>query len=159
MGLFSISGTVSAIGQSIFNNDIAVYAYIEITETSGRRVSVEKVAVCNDAAAELQLGSAGEFFFDKMAVFDARFRCQLWGVKSDAGAVFDRRNIRKLFIGQNLVAGIVLLPLFGVGLLWLVPGFASLCAVLSGEVDRKRRFYGSNPDEIQRLRQQQPVRI
>lgn len=159
MGLFSISGTVTAVGQSVFNNDIAIYAYIEITEASGRRVSVEKVAVCNDAASELQLGGAGEFFFDKIAVFDARFRCQLWGAKTDTAAVFDRRDIRKVFIGHNLLAGIVLLPLFGLGLLWLVPGLASLFVVLSGEVDRKKLFYGSNPTEIQRLQQQQPVRI
>jgi hypothetical protein len=159
MGLFSISGTVSGIGQSIFNNDIAIYAYIEITEASGRRISVEKVAACNDAGAQLQLDVTGEFFFDKMLVFDTRFRCQLWGVKSDSAAVFDRRNLRTLFIGHNLIAGVVLLPLAGLGLLWLVPGLASLCAVVSGEVDRKALFYGSNPDEMERLRKQQPVRI
>jgi len=159
MGLFSISGTVTAIGQSLFNNDIAVYAYIEITEASGRRVSVEKVAVFNDAASGLQLGGTGEFFFDKMTFFDARFRCQLWGVKSDATAVFDRRDLRKRFIGRSLVAGVVLLPVVGIGLLWLLPGVANLCAVLSGGVDRKRLFYGSNPAEIERLEQQLPVRI
>ncbi len=38
MSLFSISGSVTAIGQSIFNNDLSIYAYIELTEVSGRRV-------------------------------------------------------------------------------------------------------------------------
>ncbi len=159
MGLFSISGTVTAIGQSVFNYDIALYAYIQITESSGRRVSVEKVAVCTVADSELQLGVVGEFFFDKMTFFDTRFRCQLWGVKTDAVAVFDRRDLRKRLIGLSLVGGIVLLPVLGVGLLWLLPDFANLFAVLSGDVDRKKLFYGLNPVEVQRLKQQLPVRI
>ncbi len=159
MSLFSISGSVTAIGQSIFNNDLSIYAYIELTEVSGRRVSVEKVAVCNDAAAELHVGCVGEFFFDKWYVHDARFRCQLWGVKTEEVAVLDRRDLRKSFIGYQLFCGFVLLPAFGVGLLWLLPGFASLRAVLSGSVDRRKMFYGSNPAEMQRLRQQQHLRI
>lgn len=158
MDLFSISGTVTAIGQSWFNNDLAIYAFIEITEASGRRVNVEKVAVCNDAASQLQLGSAGEFFFDKMFVFGGRFGCQLWGIKSESMAVFDRHDMRKLFIGHHILLGIVLLPIF-IGLFWLLPGLASGWTVLSGGVDRKALFYGSHPAEVQRLRQQQPVRI
>lgn len=159
MGLFSISGTVTAIGQSLFNSDLAIYAYVEITEASGRRVNVEKVAVCNDAATQLQLGSTGEFFFDKMYVLGGRFRCQLWGIKSESMAVLDRHDVRKLFIGHHIVLGIVLLPFFCIGLFWLLPGLASLWTVLSGGADRKGLFFGSNPAEVQRLRQQQPVRI
>lgn len=159
MSLFSINGTVTAIGQSLFNNDLTIYAYIEITEVSGRRVNVEKVAVCNDAASQLQLGSAGEFFFDKMFVHGRRFRCQLWGIKSESMAVFDRHDARKLIIVHHILWGIVLLPIFGTGLFWLLPGLASLWTVLSGRADRKGLFYGSNPAEVQRLRQQQPVRI
>jgi hypothetical protein len=159
MGLFSVNGTITAIGQSLFNNDLAIYAYLEITEASGRRLSVEKVAVCNDAASQLQLGSAGEFFFDRMYVHGGRFRCQLWGIKSDSMAVFDRRDARKFFIVHHILLGTVLLPFAGIGLFWLLPGLASLWTVLSGQADRKGLFYGSNPAEVQRLQRQQPVRI
>lgn len=158
MGLFSNSGTVTAIGQSLFNSDLAIYAYVEITEASSRRVNVEKVAVCNEAATQLQLGSTGEFFFDKMYVHGGRFRCQLWGIKSESMAVFDRHDLRKLFIGHHILLGIVLLPIF-IGLLWLLPGLVSLWTEVSGDADRKALFFGSNPAEVQRLRQQQPVRI
>ena len=40
--LFSISGTVTAIRQSAFTNDLTIIAYLEITEASGRLVSIEK---------------------------------------------------------------------------------------------------------------------
>lgn len=73
-------------------------------------------------------------------------------------AVFDRHDLRKLFIGHHILVGIVLLPIF-IGLFWLLPGVASLWTVLSGGADRKALFCGSNPAEVQRLRQQQPVRI
>lgn len=73
--------------------------------------------------------------------------------------MFDRHDVRKLFIVHHILLGIGLLPLFGTGLFWLLPRLASLSTVLSGGTDRKRVFYGSNPAEVQRLRQQQPVRI
>lgn len=159
MGLFSISGTITAIGQSIFNNDFTIYAYVEVTEASGRRVIVEKVIVCNDVAAMLLLGGVGEFFFDKWFVFDARFRAQLWAIKSDRAAVLDRRDVRKSFIAHHLVWGTILLPVVGVGLLWLLPGLASLFSLLSGSVDRRKVFYGNGSADAQRVEQQQPVRI
>ena len=94
-----------------------------------------------------------------MFVNGGRFRCQLWGVQFEATAVFDHHDLRELFIVHHIILGIVLLPFFCVGLFWLLPGLASLWTVLSGSADRKRLFYGSNPTEVQRLRQQQPVRI
>jgi hypothetical protein len=90
MGLFAINGTITAIGQSQFTSELTVYAYIEITEASGRRVTVERVAACNEADAALQLGLSGEFFFDKIFLFWRTYRCQLWGVQSDGLTVFDR---------------------------------------------------------------------
>jgi len=57
MSLFSIKGAVTAIGQSQFNNAITIYAYLEITEPSGRRVKIDQVAVCNDVAAAFRLGA------------------------------------------------------------------------------------------------------
>ncbi|MEA2913403.1 MAG: hypothetical protein QOJ15_5484, partial [Bradyrhizobium sp.] len=44
MSLFLVSGTVTAIGQSAFTNDLTIFAFPEVAEVSGRRVLIEKVA-------------------------------------------------------------------------------------------------------------------
>jgi hypothetical protein len=62
MGLYAISGTISATGQYTFDNDIHVYACVEITDSSGARRMIDKVAVCNDANVHLAKGLSGEFF-------------------------------------------------------------------------------------------------
>lgn len=51
MNLFEVEGTLSALGQSTFNNDVTIYAYATITDAAGRRTMIEKVAVCNDIGA------------------------------------------------------------------------------------------------------------
>ncbi|CEG09233.1 MAG: hypothetical protein J0G33_05555 [Afipia felis] len=159
MGLFNIAGTVTALGQSQFDNIHTVYAYIEITEPSGRRVQIDKVAVCNDTAALLAMETSGEFFFDKMFVYGRRYHCQLWGIKSDNMAVMDRTNVRIMVMWHHIILGLLLMPIGFLGSFWLFPGLGHLITILSGRVNRQERFYGSNPAEIQRLRQQQAVRI
>ncbi|MDO8981314.1 MAG: hypothetical protein Q7V17_19015 [Afipia sp.] len=159
MGLLNITGTVTAHGQSQFDNHLTIYAYLEITEPSGRRIQIDKVAVCNDTAALLQLGSAGEFFLDKMFVYGRRFHCQLWGIKAESMAVFDRHNLRKTAMIHHILLGMLLLPIGGLGAFWLLPGLANLLTMISGSVNRGRLFYGSNPAEVRRLQQQQAVRI
>jgi hypothetical protein len=159
MGLLSIKGTVTAHGQSHFDNYLTIYAYLEITEPSGRRIQIDKVAVCNDTAALLQLGSASEFLFDKMFVYGRRYHYQLWGIKAEDMAVFDRHNLRNMVIVHHIVLGTLMLPIGGLGAFWLLPGLASLMTVISGKVNRRRMFYGSNPAEVRRLQQQQAVRI
>lgn len=159
MSLLSITGTVTAVGQSQFDNILAIYAYLEITEPSGRRIQIDKVAVCNDTAALLQMGIVGEFFFDKMFVYGRRYHCQLWGIKAENMAVFDRDNMRKMVMIHHIVVGTLLLPFGGLGAFWLLPGLASLMTLLSGSANRSALFYGSNPAEVARLQQRQAIRI
>lgn len=159
MGLFAINGTITTIGQSVFTNDLTVYAYIEIREVSGRRVTVQKVAVCNETDAALQPGLSGEFFFDRIFLHGQPYRCQLWGIQSDGLAVFDRKNLRTRVTFGHLGLGILLLPIFGLGLAYLLPGLGQLAVMVSGEADRERRFYGSNGVKAHDQYQQQVVRL
>lgn len=158
MSLLTIKGTVTALGQSQFDNVVTIYAYIEITEPSGRRIQIEKVAVANDTAAQLDMGSIGEFFFDRMFVYGRRYHYQLWGIKAENMAVMDRVDARKMVMIHHIVLGTLLLP-FVIGAFWLLPGLGHLVTILSGSVNRDRLFYGANPAEIRRLQQQQAVRI
>lgn len=59
MNLFELEGTVTALGQCVFDNTGMIYAYITITDASGQRTMIEKVAVGNDIGAVLALDRAG----------------------------------------------------------------------------------------------------
>jgi hypothetical protein len=155
MSLSAISGTVTAVGQSVFTNDLTIFAYLEITEASGRRVSIEKVAVCNDVSARLELGATGEFLVDRIFRFSQSFRCQLFGIKTDRVAVLDRRDLRKRTIVAQLILGLALTPLFGIGLVLVVPNLVKALTLLT--LDRRAAFYGRDPVDAQRL--DQTVRI
>jgi hypothetical protein len=155
MSLSAISGTVTAVGQSVFSNDLTICAYLEITEASGRRVSMEKVAVCNDVMARLELGATGEFFVDRIFRFSQSFRCQMFGIKTDGVAVLDRRDLRKRTIMAQLVLGLALTPLFGIGLVLVVPNLLKALTLFT--LDRRAMFYGPDPVDAQRL--DQTVRI
>jgi hypothetical protein len=157
MSLFSIKGAVTAIGQSQFNNAITIYAYLEITEPSGRRVKIDQVAVCNDVAAAFRLGQSGEFFVDRIFRYSRTYRCQLWGIKADGIATLDSIDIRKRVSFGQFVLGIMLIPVFGLGFLLIIPPLIRLLTLSA--VDRRQMFYGSDPAEAQRLSHQQAVRI
>jgi hypothetical protein len=118
--LFEVEGTITAIGQSIFDNNGTIYAYIEITDDSGVRTVVEKVAVLNDVNSRLHLGLRGSFFVDRIYEFSSKLRCQLWGIKADGMVVVDRKNIRAQTATIRFIMGIATLPLFGLGLVWIV---------------------------------------
>jgi hypothetical protein len=156
MSLFQINGTVTAIGQSVFDNVVTLYAYLEITEDSGQRVSIENVAVCSDVGARLRMGVSGEFFVDRISR-NSGIRCQLWAIKADGVAVLDSRDLRKRIATLQLMWGLVLTPFGGAGLFLVVPALFRLAA--SGSEDRRRMFYGTDPAETLRLERQQPVRI
>jgi hypothetical protein len=156
MTLFQINGTVTAIGQSEFDNVVTLYAYLEITEDSGRLISIENVAVCSDVGARLRMGVSGEFFVDRISRHSG-IRCQLWGIKTDGVAVLDTRDLRKRIASLQLIWGLVLTPFAGIGLLLVVPALFRLAA--SGSEDRSRMFYGTDPAEARRLQRQQAVRI
>jgi len=156
MSLFHINGTVTAIGQSEFDNVVTLYAFLEITEASGRPISIEKVAVCSDVAARFKIGVSGEFFVDRISRHSG-IRCQLWGIKTNGVAVIDSRDLRKRIAALQLIWGLMLTPLAGIGLLLVLPALFRLAA--SGSEDRRRMFYGMDPTEARRLERQQAVRI
>jgi hypothetical protein len=141
MSLFAIEGTLTALGQCEFDNLIVVYAYIEITKATGERVLVEKVAVCSDVSARLRLGQEGEFFIDRIRQVAPAVRCQLWGLKSDGVTTLDSKDLRRRISAALLVQGILMLPLFGAGLLMIIPALIRLMA--SGPAERRKLFYGA----------------
>lgn len=138
--LFTVKGSVTNIGQSEFNNDVENFAYVEITEPSGRRVIIEKVVVANDVGAIFAMGVTGEFFVDR--VFKSGpMRCQLWGVKTQNREVFDRKNMRLQVSLVQLLHGLLTIPVLGLGLLIAVPALVRLSGCVGGP--RQRMFNGS----------------
>lgn len=147
MNLFCVEGTVSAIGQFQFDNSLTVYAYIQITEKSGRRVTIDQIAVANDVSAILQLGCAGEFFIDRIYHASNNFRCQLWGVRTASEAVLDSNNIRLKIAFAQIWLGVMLTPVLGLGLVFVAMGLVQLAE--SGSEKRRRMFYGEGSAELQ----------
>jgi hypothetical protein len=141
MNLFELRGTVTALGQSAFDNDVVVYAYVEITDFEGGRTMIEKVAVGNDIGAVFGMGVSGSFYVDRLFRAQGALRCQLFGVKTDRIAVFDRLDLRKKAGLIKILLGILTLPVVGIGLLLLLPGIHLLA--LSARHDRTRFFYGA----------------
>ena len=140
MNLFELKGTVSALGQSVFDNDVVVYAFVEITDFEGGRTMIEKVAVCNDIGAVFAMGVSGSFYIDRLFRLSGPLRCQLFGVKTDRVAVFDRSDLRRKVGLIKILWGILTLPVIGLGLLMILPGIHLL--VLSVRHDRSRFFQG-----------------
>jgi len=68
MGLYLLCGTITQLGQCEFNNDLTVYAYIEIMDAAGARTLVKKVAVAVDIQAVIEPGVEGTFFLDDLFV-------------------------------------------------------------------------------------------
>ena len=63
MGLYSLNGTITRLGQSEFNNDFQIYAFIEITDAVGARMLLKKVAVAVDVEAAIGQGVTGQSLF------------------------------------------------------------------------------------------------
>ncbi len=153
--LFSVKGTVTTVGQSLFDNNGEIFAYIEVTESSGRRVMIEKVAIHNDIRMIFQMGLTGEFFVDRI-FRSGQVRCQLWGIKTGDREIFDRKNLR-LYSGlSHLMYGLVIIPIFGLGLILVIPAALRLCRCIGAP--RRRMFYGSGVSRM-RAPQQQVMRI
>lgn len=159
MGLFKVSGTIVAIGQSEFDNRGTLYAFLEIVEPSGRRVIVRSVGVLNQVASSVVLGTKGQFFFDKFFVFGRPFVSQLWGVKTDDGLVTFDNDLRKQAMMFSFWIGMLTILALGIGFLFIAVGLLQLLLVILMTGARKRMFYGTSRAEARRLRQQQPVRI
>ncbi|MBR1225221.1 hypothetical protein JQ600_09855 [Bradyrhizobium sp. AUGA SZCCT0176] len=138
MNLFKVEGTVTALGQNVFDNNVMIYAYVVVTDASGRRTMIEKVAVCNDVGAVLELGINGRFYVDRLFNGNNVFRCQLWGVRADGLAVIDRHNLRLKTGLFKIVYGILTIPIFGIGLMLLFGGIRLLA--LNFQNDRQQMF-------------------
>lgn len=159
MGLFKVSGTIVAIGQSEFDNRSTLYAFLEIVEPNGCRVIVRNVGVLNQVASSIALGTNGEFFFDKFFVFGRPFVSQLWGTKTVDGLVAFDNDMRKHAMAFSFCIGMLTILALGIGFLFIAVGLLQLLFVILMTGARKRMFYGANRAEARRLRQQLPVRI
>jgi hypothetical protein len=151
--LFAVKGSVTNIGQSEFNNNAQNFAYVEISEPSGRRVMIEKVVVSNDVGAIFEMGVTGEFFVDR--VFrSGPIRCQLWGIKTHNRAILDRKNMRLQVSLVQLMWGLITIPVLGLGLLLAIPALVRLFGCVGGP--RRQMFNGSR---VSRPPAEQLVRI
>lgn len=158
MAIFSITGTIKSTGQNEFNLARHQYAYLEIVEPNGRRVSVQNVLVGNRVGAAIGAGTQGEFFFDKF-LFKFVPVVQLWGVKTSDGLVGYSRNVRTAATAWHIMFGLFMTPLFGLGLPFLVLGLLQLLKLIGMTGARQQLFYGSDGAEARRLREQEAVRI
>lgn len=154
MNLFEVEGTVTALGQCVFDNTGMIYAYITITDASGQRTMIEKVAVGNDIGAVLAIGQSGRFYVDRLFSGNNTYRCQLWGLKADGHAVIDRRDLRTTVAWWNIGYGILTVPVFGIGLLLIFSGIR----LLAGDTDRQKLFRGGD-NAFPTPLPTQPVRI
>ena len=142
MGLFFLNGTISRLGQSEFNNDITIYAFIEIVDAAGARTLLKKVAVAVDVEAAIDQGVTGQFYFDEVFVFGRRYLSQFWGVRTATHSVIDGTNFRKMLAVANLFQGVLLTPLFGYGLPCLIAGIGQAWSLIDGSADRDGFFRG-----------------
>jgi hypothetical protein len=140
MGLYRLQGTISQLGQCEFDNDLVIYAFIEILMPDGGRRLLKKVAVCTDIGAAIGVGTEGEFFFDEVFVVGRRFLSQFWGVKTDHREVVDSVNLRTMLTTVNLLRGIIFTPILLSGLPDLLAGIGQAFELLSGSVNRGRFF-------------------
>jgi hypothetical protein len=141
MNLHELKGTVTALGQSVFDNEVVIFAYVEITDPQGKRTMIEKVAVCNDVGAVFEAGVSGTFYVDRIFRMESRLRCQLFGIKTGTRSVFDRTDLRRKVAIMKILVGLLMLPVVGLGLLLLLPGIHLLG--LSVLHDRRRFFFGT----------------
>jgi hypothetical protein len=146
MNLHELKGTVTAIGQSAFDNNVVVFAYVEITDSQGQRTMIEKVAVCNDVGAVFGAGLSGTFYVDRIFRAQGWLRCELFGIKTGARSVFDRTDLRRKVAITKILVGLLTLPVVGIGLLLLLPGIHLLA--LSVLHDRRRFFFGTETPAI-----------
>ncbi|MCK1284730.1 hypothetical protein IVB41_12470 [Bradyrhizobium sp. 44] len=145
MSLFEIEGTVTAIGQSQFDNDMSIYAFIEVTDRNGLRTLIEKVGVFNDIGAVLAPGLSGHFYVDRIYRGSGALRCQLWGVRTDRLVVMDSKDLRNRIAMAKLLGGIPAIFVFGLGLIII----AEAIYLLATAGDRRQFFLsGDGPPTL-----------
>lgn len=140
MGLYALKGRISQFGQCEVDNDLVVYAYIEVVDTAGLRTLVKKVAVGVEVQAVIEPGIEGTFFLDDLFVTGRRILCQLWGVSTTERDVIDSANLRNILAASNMLRGIVFTPLLGLGIPYLLAGIGQTWSLLDGSGNRRRYF-------------------
>lgn len=148
MGLYLLRGTISQLGQCEFNNDLVIYAYIEIIDETGARTLVKKVAIAVDVQAVIEPGTHGAFFIDDVFVPGRNILCQLWGVSTEDREVIDHVNLRNILATANMFRGIIFTPVLGIGLPHLVAGIGQTWSLLNGTANRHRFFRRAANGEI-----------
>lgn len=141
MGLYALKGTISQFGQCEVDNDLIVYAYIEVVDAAGRRTLVKKVAVSVDVQAVIELGLEGTFFFDEVFVVGRRILSQLWGASTSDRDVIDTTNLRTILAVTNMLRGIVFTPVLGLGIPYLLAGIGQTWSLIDGSANRRRYFH------------------
>lgn len=159
MGLFRIEGTITSVGASQHDLSGRIYSFIELTESNGRRIRVERVGVSSQVDAYLEPGTAGTFYFDRLLGFLAPSVKHLWGVKSSNDeACFDPTNVRFAVGARHLIQGLVL-SLFFIGLPLLAFSILEILGSAGSRLAREQLFYGSSGNERRHVRAQEAVRI
>ena len=141
MGLYALKGTISQFGQCEADNDLVVYAYIEVVDAAGLRTLIKKVAVGVDVQAVIEPGMQGTFFIDEFFVVGRRILSQLWGVSTTERDVIDSANLRTMLAASNMFRGIVFTPILGLGLPYLLAGIGQTWSLLDGSGNRARYFH------------------
>jgi hypothetical protein len=159
MSLLTIEGTITALGNSTFDNNCTHYSFIEIAEKSGRTVRVENAAVRHKVQSAVSLGIAGTFYFDRMlSPFAGRLR-QLYGARTCSGfSAYDGVSLRVATIAVGLKYGI--LTFWTV--IGMIPLIVALCQILKAVLTtgaRRREFYGADPMVARMLKRQEAVRL
>lgn len=103
---------------------------------------IEKMGVFNDVGAVLAQGLTGRFYVDRILNGAGGLRCQLFGIRSDRAVVLDSKDLRKRIAALRLIDGIAMLPVLGLGLIFLVQGI--ILMVHCERHDRRRSFYGGS---------------
>jgi hypothetical protein len=157
MGLYSVRGTISQLGQCEFDNNLMVYAYVEIVDPTGGRRLVKKVAVCVDIQAALHPGLEGHFFFDEIFVSGRKILCQFWGISTVERFVVDQVDMRAGLARIHLFRGILYTPLFGLGLPMLIAGIGQTWSLLNGSANRTRFFRGEGRKDAEVAKSRPPL--
>ncbi|PZA10770.1 hypothetical protein DNX69_15595 [Rhodopseudomonas palustris] len=140
MGLYALEGTITQFGQCQVDNDLVVYAYIEVVDAAGLRTLIKKVAVGVDVQALIEPGMEGTFFIDEFFVVGRRILSQLWGVSTTERDVIDSANLRTMLAASNMFRGIVFTPLMGLGIPYLLAGIGQCWSLIDGSGNRRRYF-------------------
>jgi hypothetical protein len=83
---------------------------------------------------------------DRLFRYSQALRCQLWALKTANNDIIDGKDLRKRLAGIRLLLGIGLIPVLGIGLLFIGSGLFHFASSIIES--RQRMFYGSGPTKL-----------